>query len=128
MKRLFITLAFVGMVILANAQAPTLEVSRGKGKALFNCCKGTRGKCAIFVAEDNGNNTYTIPTLTTVYYDADYQGPYLQGSYVDATGRRRIDNVHITFSPSDCIDPDTGAQMEDCNPNIDDDMFFNLAG
>lgn len=124
MRKLLLILAFIGLVTAVDATTP-IEISRGKGKAKFNCCKGNRGKCAIFVADDLGDGIYSIPYLTTVYYDAEYEGPYLPGAYVDGTGRMRIDNVHITFSPSDCIDPDTGAQMEDCSPGIDEDMYFS---
>lgn len=117
-------MAFIGIVAAVNAQAPT-EISRGKGRAKFNCCKGWWGKCAIFVADDLGDGTYSIPYLTTVYYDPEYTGPYLPGAYVDATGRMRIDNVHITFSPSDCIDPETGEHLSDCTVGVTEDMLFN---
>lgn len=117
-------MAFIGLVTALNASTP-VEIARGKGRAKFNCCKGWLGKCAIFVADDLGNGTYSIPYLTTVYYDSEYSGPYLPGAYLDGTGRMRIDNVHITFTPSDCIDPDTGEQLSDCTAGFTEDMNFN---
>jgi hypothetical protein len=119
----------VGACTLSEAQAPAgeneMEVSRGKGHATFNCCKGRRGNCAIFFAENLGNGTYMIPQVTSVVYDNGYLGPYLPGTYFDQQGRRKIDNVHITFTPSDCIDPETGQLDEGCIPGVDDDMYFN---
>lgn len=125
MKKSLLLLAFIGLVAVANAITP-VEISRGKGRASFNCCKGWFGKCAIYVADDLGGGVYSIPYLTTVYYDQDYSGPYLPGAYLDGSGRMRIDNVHITFTPSDCIDPETGALMSDCTPDVDEDMNFSL--
>lgn len=123
---------FVAVSILAisysdelYAQAPLMEETAGKkGHASFNCCKGRRGNCAIFFAEDYGGGVYVIPPLTSVVYDAAYPGPYLPGTYADALGRMRVDNVSVTFTPSDCINPETGEMLEDCIVGEDTDMNF----
>ena len=130
MRSLFFTVLFVGACALSEAQSDVVvggleEVSRGKGHATFNCCKRRWGNCAIFFAEDLGGGTYMIPQITSVIYDVSYAGPYLPGTYSDTHGRRRIDNVHITFHASDCIDPETGYQEEGCSPAVDQDMYFN---
>lgn len=37
MKKSLLLLAFIGLVAAANAITP-VEISRGKGRASFNCC------------------------------------------------------------------------------------------
>lgn len=123
MKKILIAM-LVASTMQAMAETPGAEASK-KGKAGFNCCKGRNGSCAIYVAEETGTpGMYSIPPLTTVFYSADYAGPYLPGAYMDGSGRMRVDNVHVTLAPSDCIDPDTGLQMADCSA-ADGDMFFS---
>lgn len=130
MKKLFCGLMLLCFAAFIPMKATAAEVeARPKGICKFNCCKGWHGRCACFIAEgEEGSDVYTVPPLTTVFYEAYYTGPYLSGTYMDADGRMRVDNVVVTISPSDCIDPDTGALIEGCTVGVDEDTKFSNVG